>query len=272
MIVVKIGGSVVAGGMHPSIVDDIKRAATEDGGVIVVHGGGKDVTQVCEQLGIRPRFVTSPGGIRSRYTDRETMEVFAMVMAGRISTRIVCMLQAAGINAAGLSGADGRTIEAERKARLIIVNEKGRKQAIEGGYTGRIRSVNAALLRALLGAGIVPVVSPVAIGTGGGGEILNVDGDRAAAHVAGAAGAGRVLFITDVDGLLDGSGALVESLTKEGAEKARAGAGPGMEKKLLAAGEALAMGVGEAIIASGRRKNPISAAIAHDGCTVIRND
>ena len=120
--------------------------------------------------------------------------------------------------------------------------------------------------------GIVPVVSPVAIGTGGGGEILNVDGDRAAAHVAGAAGAGRVLFITDVDGLLDGSGALVESLTKDGAEKARAGAGPGMEKKLLAAGEALAMGVGEAIIASGRRKNPISAAIAHDGCTVIRND
>lgn len=268
MIVIKIGGSVVADGMHPSIVGDIKKAAAAEG-AIIVHGGGKDVTRVCEQLGIRPRFVTSPGGIRSRYTDKETMEVFAMVMAGRISTGIVSMLQAGGINAAGLSGADGRTIEADRKSRLVIVNEKGRKQAIDGGYTGKIRSVNAALLKSLLAAGIVPVVSPVAIGTGGGGELLNVDGDRAAAHVAGAAGADRVLFITDVDGLLGPDGGLVASLTREGAEKERARAGPGMEKKLLAAGEALAMGVGEALIASGKRQDPISAAVAHERCTVI---
>ena len=270
MIVVKIGGSVVADGMHPSIVGDIKKAA-DAGGAIVVHGGGKDVTRVCEQLGIRPRFVTSPGGIRSRYTDKETMGVFAMVMAGKISTGIVSMLQAGGINAAGLSGADGRTIEAERKSRLVIVNERGRKQAIDGGYTGKIRSVNAALLKSLLDAGIVPVVSPVAIGTEGG-ELLNVDGDRAAAHVAGAAGADRVLFITDVDGLLGPDGGLVASLTREGAEKARAQAGPGMEKKLLAAGEALSMGVGEALIASGKRQDPISAAVAHERCTVITND
>lgn len=268
MIVVKIGGSIVAG-LHPSAVDDIREAAAS-GGAVIVHGGGRDVTSVCEQMGIEPRFVTSPGGIRSRYTDGRTVEVFAMVMAGRISTEIVRMLQAAGVNAVGLSGVDGRTIEAERKSRLVIVNEKGRKQAIDGGYTGRIRSVNAGLIGSLLGAGMVPVVSPVAIGADS--ELLNVDGDRAAAHVAGACGADRVVFITDVDGLLDESGALVESLTRAGAEKARAKAGPGMEKKLLAAGEALGMGVGEALIANGSRQSPISSAIAHDRCTVISGD
>ncbi len=268
MIVVKIGGSVVAG-LHPSAVDDIREVAASEG-AIVVHGGGKDVTSVCEQMGVEPRFVTSPGGIRSRYTDGRTVEIFAMVMAGRVRTGIVRMLQAAGVNAVGLSGIDGRTIEAERKARLVIVNERGRRQAIDGGYTGRIRSVNAGLLGSLLGAGMVPVVSPVAIGADN--ELLNVDGDRAAAYVAGATGASRVLFVTDVDGLLDGSGALVESLTRGGAERARASAGPGMEKKLLAAGEALGMGVGEALIANGSRQSPISSAIAHDRCTVIRGD
>lgn len=268
MIVVKIGGSIVSG-LHPSAVDDIREVAAAEG-AIIVHGGGKDVTSVCEQMGVEPRFVTSPGGIRSRYTDERTVEIFAMVMAGRISTGIVRMLQAAGVNAVGLSGVDGRTIEAERKARLVIVNERGRKQAIDGGYTGKIRSVNAGLLGSLLEAGMVPVVSPVAIGADN--ELLNVDGDRAAAYVAGASGADRVLFITDVDGLLDESGRLVASLTRGGAEKARAKAGPGMEKKLLAAGEALGMGVGEALIASGSRQNPISSAIAHDGCTVISGD
>ena len=270
MIVVKIGGSIV-GGMHPSAMDDVGRiAAAEEGGAIIVHGGGKDVTAMCERLGVEPRFVTSPGGIRSRYTDAQTAEIFAMVMAGRVRTDIVRRLQGAGVNAVGLSGVDGRTIEAERKARLVIVNEKGRKQAIDGGYTGKIRAVNAALLGSLLGAGMVPVVSPVAIGTSG--ELLNVDGDRAAAYVAGAAGAGRVVFITDVDGLLDEGGALVPSLTRSGAEKARAKAGAGMEKKLLAAGEALSMGVGEAVIASGRRQSPITRAIAHEQCTVISGD
>lgn len=266
MIAIKIGGSVV-GGLHPTAVADIARAA-RGGGAIIVHGGGKEVTRVCGQLGKEARFVTSPGGIRSRYTDRETAEIFTMVMCGRISKSIVAMLQAAGVNAVGLSGVDGRLIEAERKRRLLVVNERGRRQAIEGGYTGRITRVNAGLLSALVGQGMVPVVSPVAIGAEA--EFLNVDGDRAAAHVAGAAGADRVLFVTDVDGLmLDGR--LVRELDLQGARDARPRAGPGMEKKLLAAAEAIEMGVGEALIASGARENPISSALAHDRCTVIRD-
>ena len=179
--------------------DDIKKVA-ESEGVIIVHGGGKEVTKVCEQLGKEPKFVTSPSGIKSRYTDKETAEIFTMVMAGRINKTIVQMLQKNGINAVGLSGIDGKIIQAERKKKLLIVNEKGRKQAIDGGYTGKITEINSNLIQTLLDQGITPVISPIAISEEA--DFLNVDGDRAAAYVAGKVGADKVLFITNVDGLL----------------------------------------------------------------------
>lgn len=264
MITIKIGGSVVDD-LHPSTIPDIGRAAGSEGAVIV-HGGGKEVSRVCSQLGKEPEFVTSPSGIRSRYTDRETAEIFTMVMAGRINKGIVAMLQRGGINAVGLSGVDARLIEAERKKRLLITNERGRRQAIDGGYTGRITRVNSGLIGALLERGLTPVISPVAISEES--EFLNVDGDRAAAHVAGAIGSERILFVTNVDGLLR-DGRLVPRLTLAEAREIRPRVGPGMEKKVLAATEALEMGVDEALIASGQREGPVSSAIAHDGCTVI---
>ena len=113
MITIKIGGSVVDD-LHPSTIADIKKIA-ESEGIILVHGGGKEVTKVCKQLGKEPRFVTSPSGIKSRYTDKETAEIFTMVMSGRINKTIVQMLQKNGINAIGLSGVDGKVIEADRK-------------------------------------------------------------------------------------------------------------------------------------------------------------
>jgi len=265
MITIKIGGSIVDN-LHPSTIPDIKKAAA--GGVVIVHGGGKEVTKVCGQLGKEPRFVTSPGNIKSRYTDKETAEIFTMVMSGRINKCIVRMLQQHGINAVGLSGVDGGLIRAERKSRLVIVNERGRKQAIEGGYTGRITSVNSELLSTLLDRGITPVVSPIAMGDEY--ELLNVDGDRAAANVAGATKSERILFVTDVDGLMMDD-RLVTHLSAKEAEEIRPRIGPGMEKKVLAATEALKMGVREAIIAKGSRENPISAATAHENCTVIDN-
>ena len=265
MITIKIGGSVVDE-MHPSAVSDIKKVA-ECESVIIVHGGGKAVTSVCEQMGVEPRFVTSPSGIRSRYTDRETARIFTMVMSGMVNKEIVRLLQQNGINAVGLSGADARTIRAERKKRLIIVNEKGRKQAIDGGYTGKISEVNSGFIKGLLGQGIVPVISPVAISEEY--EMLNVDGDRAAANVAGATGSDKVLFITNVDGLmLDDR--LVTGMSRQEARDAMPKIGPGMEKKVLASTEAIDMGVRTALIASGRRENPISRAIAGENCTVIR--
>ncbi len=267
MITIKIGGSVVDD-LHGTTIPDIKRLA-ETEGVILVHGGGKEVTRVCRQLGKEPRFVTSPGGIKSRYTDMETAEIFTMVMSGRINKRIVQTLQKNGINAAGLSGVDGRVIEAQRKKRLLVINERGRRQAIDGGYTGKITRVNHTLIGSLLAMGITPVISPIAIGEES--EFLNVDGDRAAAHVAAAAGAGKVVFVTNVDGLLM-DGRLVPRLGLSEARNIIPKVGPGMEKKIMASAEALEMGVSEALIGSGLRENPISSAISHENCTVIQND
>lgn len=267
MITIKIGGSVVDN-LHSTTISDIKKVAKHEG-VILVHGGGKEVTKVCKQLGKEPKFVTSPSGIKSRYTDKDTAEIFTMVMTGRINKAIVLMLQQHGIDALGLSGVDAGIIRAQRKKRLLIVNEHGRKQAIDGGYTGKISDINSDLIKTLLDRGITPVISPVAISEEH--EFLNVDGDRAAAYVAGASGADKILFVTDVDGLLIND-KLAKHLTLDEAKKARPGIGPGMEKKILAATEALDMGVSEALIASGLRENPISSAISHDNCTVIDND
>ena len=265
MITIKIGGSVVDN-LHPSTISDIKKVA-ESEGVVIVHGGGKEVTKVCEQLGKEPKFVTSPSGIKSRYTDKETAEIFTMVMAGRINKTIVQMLQKNGINAIGLSGVDAKIIQAERKKKLLVVNEKGRKQAIDGGYTGKITEINANLIKSLLDQGLTPVISPIAISEEV--DFLNVDGDRAAAYVAGKVGTDKVLFITNVDGLLM-DGKLVTKLTLAEAKEIRPKIGPGMEKKILASTEALDMGVKEALIANGQKENPISSAISHDNCTVIK--
>ena len=267
MITIKIGGSVVDN-LHPSTILDIKKFV-ESEGVVLVHGGGKEVTKVCEQLGKEIKFVTSPSGIKSRYTDKETVEIFTMVMAGRINKTIVQMLQKNGINAIGLSGVDAKVIQAERKKKLIIINEKGRKQVIDGGYTGKIKEINSSLIKNLLEQGLTPVISPIAIGEES--EFLNVDGDRAAAYVAGKIGSDKVLFITNVDGLLMDD-KLVTKLTLAEAKEIRPKIGPGMEKKILASAEALDMGVKEALIANGQKENPISSALAHDNCTVIQHE
>ncbi|MEE9511614.1 MAG: [LysW]-aminoadipate/[LysW]-glutamate kinase [Nitrosopumilaceae archaeon] len=264
MITIKIGGSVVDN-LHPTTISDIKNVVEQ--GVIIVHGGGKEVTKISEQLGKEPKFVTSPSGIKSRYTDKETAEIFTMVMSGSINKKIVRMLQKNGINAVGFSGVDAKTIQAERKKKLLIVNEKGRKQAIDGGYTGKISKVNAPFILSLLDQGLTPVISPIAISEEF--DFLNVDGDRAAAYVAAAVKSDKVLFVTNVDGLLMDD-KLVPKLSLAEAKEIRTKVGPGMEKKILAATEALDMGVKEVIIANGQKENPISSAIAHDNCTVIQ--
>lgn len=267
MIVIKIGGSVVDG-LHESTILDLKNVLNNDK-VILVHGGGKEVTSTAEKLGKEQKFVVSPGGIRSRYTDKETAQIYTMVMSGKINKEIVLMLQKQNINAVGLAGIDGATIKAERKKKLIVIDERGRKLAIDGGYTGKISSVNASLLNALTTSGYVPIVSPVALSEEF--DLLNVDGDRAAAYVAGGVKADRVVFLTNVDGLMMND-KLVTHLTVSEAKEMLPKIGFGMEKKVLACTEAVSMGVGEAIIASGQRSNPISSALEHDNCTVISGE
>lgn len=264
MITVKVGGSIVDG-LHDTFVSDILQLA--DQGIILVHGGGREVSQVCTDLGVPPRFVVSPSGIRSRYTDKKTVDIFTMVMAGRIGQSIVRLLQSQGMSAVGLAGADANVLRARRKKRLIIINEKGRKQIIDGGYTGTIYSVNNEFIQDLVDRGMIPVISPVALSEEF--ESLNVDGDRAAANVAAATGCDTVIFVTNVDGLMMND-SLVKSMSLEEARAVRPKIGPGMEKKILAATEALDQGVRQAIICTGDRENPLKRALTGENCTVIR--
>lgn len=264
MIVIKIGGSVVDG-LHPSTLADIKEIAEKEQ-LVFVHGGGKEVTSTATKLGKEQKFIVSPGGVRSRYTDKETAEIYTMVMSGKINKAIVGMLLRQGIKAVGVAGIDGGILKAERKKKLMIVNEKGRKMVIDGGYTGKINAVDPSLVNNLVSSGYVPVISPIALSEEF--DFLNVDGDRAAAYVAGGLKADKVIFITNVNGLMLNE-KLVTAMTLEQAKETLPKIGFGMEKKVLACTEALEMGVKEAIIASGQVDKPVSSAIAHSNCTVI---
>jgi acetylglutamate/LysW-gamma-L-alpha-aminoadipate kinase len=264
MIVVKIGGSIVEG-LNPSILNDFYELVKENKAVIV-HGGGKDVTETANRMGKEQKFIVSPDGKKSRYTDKETSMIYTMVMSGKISKNITTMLESRGILSVGITGIDGEMIRAQRKKKLLILNEKGRKMIIEGGYTGKVSNVNPHLVITLLDKGYVPVISPIALGEEY--EFLNIDGDRAAANVAGALNADVVIFITNVQGLLM-DGKLVSRLSLKEAKNLLPKIGPGMEKKVLACTEALSMGVKKAIIASGSVQNPIKMALENKDCTVI---
>jgi [amino group carrier protein]-L-2-aminoadipate 6-kinase len=264
MIVIKIGGSVVDG-LHSSALADIK-SIVEKYKLVVVHGGGKEVTATAAKLGKEQKFIMSPGGVRSRYTDKETAEIYTMVMSGKLNKAIVQMLLRQKVNAVGIAGIDGGILKAERKKKLLIINEKGRKMIIEGGYTGKITSVDSTLVNDLVRNGYVPVISPIALSEEF--DFLNVDGDRAAAYVAGGIKAEKVIFITDVNGLILND-KIVPSMTLNEAKATLPKIGSGMDKKVLACIEALEMGVKEAVIASGQLENPLSTAIEHRNCTVI---
>ena len=252
-------------GVPQALVDDIAGLAASHQ-LVVVHGGGDVVTEYATRLGKEQRFVVSPDGIRSRYTDRETAEIYQMVMSGLIAKRLVISLGRAGVRGVSLAGADGGLMQGKRKTKLVIMDDRGRKVAIEGGYTGKVTEVNTPLLDALLSQGYVPVVSPVAMGEEG--EPLNVDGDRAASSIASGAGADAVVFLTNVDGLSLGE-TLASHLTPTEAAATLSSIGFGMQKKVMAAAEAVEAGVREAIICSGRRDAPLTKALAHDNCTVI---
>ena len=265
MIVLKIGGDIFERGLNPSLSKDIKQIISNEK-IIIVHGGGDEVTRIAEKLGKKQVFITSPSGIRSRYTDEETVQIYTMVMAGRINKAIVLWLLSQGISPIGLSGLDAEILKARRKKKLIIIDERNRKRIIEGGYTGKIYEVNTDVLRLLMESRYVPVVAPAAVGEEY--ELLNVDSDRAAAQIAGALGADRVIFLTDVEGVIV-DGEYVKKLSLKESEQLLPKIGPGMYKKVLASIEALKAGVKEAIISSGLIEEPVAKALSHKVGTVI---
>jgi acetylglutamate/LysW-gamma-L-alpha-aminoadipate kinase len=268
VIIVKAGGG--EGIDMEAVCADVAKLARQGEQVILVHGGSHETNVISEQLGHPPRFVTSVSGHTSRHTDRPTLEIFAMVVAGRINKLLVEQLQQLGVNAVGLSGLDGRLLEAERKSTLRIV-EGGKRKILRGEYSGKIEHVNVPLLQMLLEAGYVPVVAPLAVSHQS--EALNVDGDRAAAAIGAALKAQTVVILSNVPGLLrdvEDENSLIQHIPVAQATKYLDRYAKGrMKRKILGAVEALRDGAGRVIIADGRVAQPLQQALAGQG-TIIQ--
>ena len=266
LIVVKVGGS--SGIPYENVTRDISNMVKAGSKIILVHGGSAETNRVAEALGHPPKFVTSPSGYTSRFTDRETLEIFEMVYCGKMNKMLVELLQREGVNAVGLSGIDGRILEGRRKESVRAV-EGGKVRLLRGDYTGTVETVNVGLLEMLLGAGYMPVLTPPAISREG--VAINVDGDRAAAMIAIAFRAEALLLLSNVPGLLarfpDETSlipAIAASMVLDGLEFAQGR----MKKKVLGAAEAVAGGVRRVVLGDARLGDPVTAALAGRG-TVI---
>ena len=237
--------------------------------LVFVHGGSAEANALGEAVGSPPKFITSPSGYTSRYTNRETLEVFLMAVNGKVNSLLVEQLHMLGLNAFGLSGMDGKLMLATRKGAIQSV-ENGKRKIIRDDYTGKIEQINVSLLETLLDTGYFPVIAPVAVSEKG--EALNVDADRAAAMVASALKAETLILLTAVPGLMEkfpDESTLIKKLPQAKLPSALEVAQGRMKKKVLGAEEALKGGVGSVIIADGRIQNPISSALLGNG-TVIQ--
>ncbi|GLV59056.1 acetylglutamate kinase [Dictyobacter sp. S3.2.2.5] len=258
-LVVKIGGG--AGVATTAIVQEIARLVAEGERVVLLHGGSDLTNTLSERLGHPMRMITSPSGMTSRYTDSETLQIFAMAVAGQINTELVAQLQQAGVNAFGMAGVDGRLLVARRKAVVRSVTPEGRVQILRDDYTGQIEQVNSALVEQLLSAGYTPVIAPLALSHQG--ERLNVDGDRAAAAVAAALHADTLAIMTNVPGLLENpqdTSTLIETIPVAQLDTYMQYAKGRMRKKLLGAQEALRGGVSRVCIGSASLRAVINGA------------
>jgi acetylglutamate kinase len=221
--VVKIGGAALA---DPTWLSGFAAAvAVARTPMVIVHGGGPDITALSARLGIEVRWHEG-----RRVTPPDALDVAAMVLTGRVNKRIVGTLLAAGVDAIGLSGVDGNLLRAD-------VVEEGRL-----GRVGRVASVRTELLTRLLEAGHTVVVSPISQGSDG--DSLNVNADEAAAAIAAALGATELIFLTDVPGVRDAAGMRQALGVDEAAALIATGvAHGGMGVKLTAALQALECGV-----------------------------
>lgn len=265
MFVVKVGGS--KGIDYDAFVKDL--AQYKD--YLLVHGGSSQLAAIATKLGRPPVFVTAVSGFTSRYTDRETLEIFNMVYAGKMNKMLVEKLQQAGVNAVGLTGLDGRILEGRQKEALKII-EAGRKKILRGDLSGIIERVNTQLLRLLLDHGYTPVLTPPAISYEG--VAINVDGDRCAAQIAVALKAERLVILSNVPGLLgdpDDLNSLIKSVSRAQLDEFIGRYAQGsMKKKLLAAKEALDGGVKEVLLGGARSAAPLTQTLQGAGTKIIK--
>lgn len=246
-LVIKFGGSAFAPEVLRPFAERVRTFQNSGDRIVVVHGGGKEITAHLERLGLESMFIDG-----LRVTDDAALEVTEMVLSGRVNKQLVRGFLAAGIRGVGIAGTDAALLMATA---LVAerVDAQGRKFRINYGHVGEVTEVHPALLETLLNAQYVPVVSPLALTAQG--QLLNVNADTAAARIAGALKADAFLLLTDVSGVLvpgrDGSEPVAELSAAEVAHLKETGViTGGMIPKVDACLTALAHGARSVRIAS----------------------
>ena len=272
-VVVKLGG---ARAVDPQgAVGDIAALVEEGRNVVVVHGGSTAVDETLERMGIEPTYVETPGGVTGRFTDEETIEVFEMVMAGKLNTELTTLFRNAGVDALGLSGVDGGLLTGPRKSAVRVL-EDGKKKIKRGDHSGKITDVNGELLTDLLANNYTPVVSVPMLGENKDGSVtpVNADADRSAAAIAGSLG-GELIILTDVTGIYadpDDPETLIDAAaTPAELEVVKTAAEGFMTKKVMAATEALEGGSPAVFVANANSDAPVTDALDGSGTTIHRS-
>ncbi len=252
-IVVKYGGhAMVDEQLKADFARDITLMKFIGLNPVVVHGGGPQISQVLERMGIHSKFVRG-----MRLTDEPTMDVVEMVLGGKVNKGIVAQINQQGGKAVGLSGKDGGLLRAKK---LHIVHQEDANkppEIIDPGLVGQVTHVNPGIIHTLIQQDFIPIIAPV--GAGESGETYNINADPVASKIATALSAGRLIFLTDVDGVLDSSGSLISSIDAEKIKKmveAKTVSG-GMIPKIECALEALNNGVEKVHIINGRKRHAL---------------
>lgn len=254
-VVIKFGGhAMVDETLSASFARDVVLLKQLGVNPIVVHGGGPQIGKMLERLGIGTQFESG-----LRVTDRETMSIVEMVLAGAINTSIVRAINSAGGKGVGVSGADANLLSAKKLTRTVRDEGSELERVVDLGFVGDPDVVNPAILTALSQSGesFIPVVAP--LGVGADGQSYNINADSAAGAIAAALKAKRLLLLTDVLGVLDKAGQLIRSLSAEEVPElvANGTAKGGMIPKLETAAGAVANGVEAAVILDGRRPHAL---------------
>lgn len=238
IVVIKYGGNAMTNDdLKSQVMEDIILLDAIGVRVVLVHGGGPDINELMDKLGKKPEFVNG-----LRVTDRETAEIAQMVLAGKVSKDLVKLLQSRGGRAIGISGIDGKLLAANIKDESL-------------GYVGEIVEVNIDIVLDVLDKGYIPVISTIA--SDKEGNTYNINGDTAAAYIAGALGAARLIMLTDISGVMrdkDDDASLIPEITVSEAKQLKADGviSGGMIPKVDCCIDALRMGVGSVIIMDGR--------------------
>ena len=265
-VLVKYGGHAMAdGGVDDPFARDIVLLQQVGIHPIVVHGGGPQIGQMLQRLGIKSSFVDG-----LRVTDRETMEVVEMVLAGPINKQLVAEINAVGGCAVGLTGKDGGLIRARKVTRSRT--ENGVRVEVDLGLVGEPERVDERVLTTLRQSGIIPVIAP--IGFGAGGATYNINSDTVAGAVAAAVKAQRFMLLTDVPGVLDADKRLILELSAREARRLIADGtiSGGMIPKVETCLAAIEGGVAAAVILDGRVPHAILLELFTGGAgTLIRS-